>query len=113
MIKGNWQLSGGHSGDRADDRTRGSAAIADMATFVAAGVTTFDTADIYGPSESLIGDFIRRRGGADGLQILTKSCKFGSDMVNVSKKSVAQVCSLAAPLSRWVFVNHPGRNACL
>lgn len=93
VIKGNWQLSGGHAGDKGDDRTRGSAAVADMASFAAAGVTTFDTADIYGPSEGLIGEFVRKRGGADGLQLLTKSCKFGRDMLEVSQRSTSQVRS--------------------
>lgn len=50
----------------------------DFVAFVAAGVTTFDTADIYGPSESLIGHYLKHhpaekphvqvRGEADSLQ---------------------------------------------
>ena len=91
VIKGNWQLSGGHKGDSADDRTAGSRAVRDFQSFVDAGITTLDTADIYGPSEKLIGDFVRQRGGADGLQILTKSCKFGQDLRNVSQKAMSQV----------------------
>ena len=70
---------------------RGKQAIADFKAFVDAGVTTFDTADIYGPSESLIGDYINSRGGAEGLQLLTKACKFGSDMQNVSQDSISAV----------------------
>ena len=91
VIKGNWQLSGGHKGDRADDRTAGASAVQDFDAFVQAGITTFDTADIYGPSEGLIGDYLRRRPrGAEGLQILTKCCKFGSDMTTISQQSVSQ-----------------------
>lgn len=90
IVKGNWQLSGGHRGDRGDDRTTGTAAVADFDAFVRAGITTFDTADIYGPSESLIGDYIRQRPqGRNGLQLLTKCCKFGGDMLAVSPKSIS------------------------
>ncbi len=55
VIKGGWQLAGGHGSiERA-------AALADMAAFADAGVTTFDCADIYTGVESLIGDFVRTR----------------------------------------------------
>jgi aryl-alcohol dehydrogenase-like predicted oxidoreductase len=56
VIKGCWQLSGGHRGDAASDRTAGSEAEQDFGAFAAAGITTFDTADHYGPSEQLIGE---------------------------------------------------------
>lgn len=46
VIKGCWQLSGGHAGERASDHTNGKAAVGDFQAFVDAGVTTFDTADI-------------------------------------------------------------------
>jgi aryl-alcohol dehydrogenase-like predicted oxidoreductase len=83
--------SGGHRGERLSDRTTGSQAVSDFDAFVSAGVTTFDTADIYGPSESLIGEYIsRRRSGREGLQILTKCCKFGSEQFTVSGKSISQ-----------------------
>ena len=54
LIKGGWQLAGGHG---AVDR---AAALDDMSAFVAAGMTTFDCADIYTGVEALIGDFVRR-----------------------------------------------------
>lgn len=53
LIKGGWQLAGGHG---AIDRT---AAIADMMAFAEAGITAFDCADIYTGVEELIGDFLR------------------------------------------------------
>ena len=59
IIKGCWQLSGGHRGDPASDRTSGAAAVDDFASFVAAGIDTFDTgpeACGYGPSELVIGE---------------------------------------------------------
>ncbi|MBK8246889.1 MAG: aldo/keto reductase [Gemmatimonadetes bacterium] len=53
LIKGGWQLAGGHGPvDRA-------AALADMRAFVDAGVTAFDCADIYTGVEALIGEFLR------------------------------------------------------
>jgi aryl-alcohol dehydrogenase-like predicted oxidoreductase len=51
LIRGGWQLAGGHG---AIDRAR---AIADMAAFIDAGVTTFDCADIYTGVEEMIGAF--------------------------------------------------------
>lgn len=53
LIKGGWQLAGGHGPvDRA-------AALADMCAFVDAGITAFDCADIYTGVEELIGAFLR------------------------------------------------------
>jgi aryl-alcohol dehydrogenase-like predicted oxidoreductase len=51
LIRGGWQLAGGH-GDIARDR-----AIADMRAFLDAGVSTFDCADIYTGVEEMIGEF--------------------------------------------------------
>lgn len=66
LVKGGWQLAGGHGPVHVD------AALADMEAFVRAGITTFDCADIYTGVEALIGDFVRRRGHAHDLQIHTK-----------------------------------------
>lgn len=59
VVKGCWQLSGAHHGDRDSDRTAGEAAVRDFAAFQAAGITTLDVADHYGPGEELIGDLYR------------------------------------------------------
>lgn len=53
IIKGGWQLAGGHG---SIDRAR---AIADMMAFAEAGITTFDCADIYTGVEAMIGEFLR------------------------------------------------------
>lgn len=53
IIKGGWQLAGGHG---AIDRDR---AIEDMMAFADAGITAFDCADIYTGVEALIGEFLR------------------------------------------------------
>ncbi|CAF3114891.1 unnamed protein product [Rotaria sp. Silwood2] len=71
-LNGLWQVSGGHGHI---DRT---AAIKDMFHYMDAGFTTWDLADIYGPAEDIMGEFIRQllsvRGKAalDNLQIFTK-----------------------------------------
>ena len=52
IVKGGWQLSGGHGAfDRAE-------AIADMVRFLNAGIDAFDCADIYTGVEEMIGEFI-------------------------------------------------------
>jgi aryl-alcohol dehydrogenase-like predicted oxidoreductase len=67
LIKGGWHLAGGH-GDVDPDR-----ALADMAAFVDAGITTFDCADIYTGVEALIGRFrARYPAHAARLQVHTK-----------------------------------------
>lgn len=53
VIKGGWQLAGGHG--IIDEKQ----AIQDMRAFVEAGITTFDCADIYTGVEELIGRFIK------------------------------------------------------
>jgi aryl-alcohol dehydrogenase-like predicted oxidoreductase len=67
LIKGGWQLAGGHGEiDRA-------AALADMDAYVAAGVTAFDCADIYTGVEQMIGDWRRARPeAAAGVRVHTK-----------------------------------------
>ncbi|GFR43715.1 hypothetical protein Agub_g4826, partial [Astrephomene gubernaculifera] len=47
IINGCWQLAGGHGREVFDDIQ------SKLAAHVAAGYTTFDTADIYGPSEAV------------------------------------------------------------
>jgi aryl-alcohol dehydrogenase-like predicted oxidoreductase len=67
VIKGGWHLAGGH-GEIDPPR-----AIADMARFVEAGITTFDCADIYTGVEELIGAFRRAYPSlATQIQIHTK-----------------------------------------
>jgi aryl-alcohol dehydrogenase-like predicted oxidoreductase len=76
LIRGGWQLAGGHG---AVDRER---AIADMAAFVDAGVTTFDCADIYTGVEEMIGAFraaLLREEGAEALSALKVHTKFVPD----------------------------------
>jgi len=52
LIKGGWQLAGGHGS------VEEAAAIADMFAYAEAGITTFDCADIYTGVEAMIGRFL-------------------------------------------------------
>jgi aryl-alcohol dehydrogenase-like predicted oxidoreductase len=76
LIRGGWQLAGGHG---EVDRDR---AIADMAAFVDAGVTTFDCADIYTGVEEMIGAFraeLKRTRGVEEMRRLKVHTKFVPD----------------------------------
>jgi aryl-alcohol dehydrogenase-like predicted oxidoreductase len=72
LIKGGWQLAGGHGA------VDPAASHADMGAFVDAGVTTFDCADIYTGVEAMIGGFLatlraeRGGGAASEVQVHTK-----------------------------------------
>jgi len=72
VIKGGWQLAGGHGAIEAEQ------AVEDMRAYVEAGITTFDCADIYTGVEELIGTFLRRyraameSGSLPRVQIHTK-----------------------------------------
>jgi aryl-alcohol dehydrogenase-like predicted oxidoreductase len=72
VIKGGWQLAGGHG------RVDHAQALEDMRLFVQAGITTFDCADIYTGVEELIGEFLRRHrhdfrsGALPEVQVHTK-----------------------------------------
>lgn len=65
LIKGGWQLAGGHG------TVEHHRALADMHAYGQAGITTFDCADIYTGVESLIGAYISEH-GADRVQVHTK-----------------------------------------
>lgn len=65
VIRGGWQLAGGHGAVDAQE------AIGDLALFCEAGITTFDCADIYTGVEELIGAFrsqYRDKHGAEALK---------------------------------------------
>jgi aryl-alcohol dehydrogenase-like predicted oxidoreductase len=88
LIKGGWQLAGGHGTvDRA-------AAIADMGRYVAAGITTFDCADIYTGVEEMIGAFRRmllEQGGAEALAGVRVHTKFVPDLDKLAQIDRAYV----------------------
>ena len=67
VLNGLWQVSGGHG------RIDPARAVAAMGAYHAAGFTTWDLADHYGPAEDLIGAFRRALGDRAGeIQAFTK-----------------------------------------
>lgn len=77
ILRGGWQLAGGHGEVRTDD------AIADMVAFADAGITTFDCADIYTGVEELIGQFRLRykdMRGKEALERIQVHTKFVPDL---------------------------------
>ena len=86
IIKGGWHLAGDHGSiDRAQ-------ALLDMASFVEAGVTTFDCADIYTGVEQLIGDFRRAYPDlAERVQIHTKFVPDLADLSRVDRRYVETI----------------------
>jgi aryl-alcohol dehydrogenase-like predicted oxidoreductase len=91
IIKGGWQLAGGHG------EVNRTAAIADMEAFVDAGITTFDCADIYTGVEEMIGYFIedlrRRRGSlvADRVVVHTKLVPDLALLENISAADLEEI----------------------
>jgi aryl-alcohol dehydrogenase-like predicted oxidoreductase len=77
VIRGGWQLAGGHG---AVDR---AAAVDDLAAFCEAGIVTFDCADIYTGVEELIGEFRKQyadRHGRDALNAVRVHTKLVPDL---------------------------------
>lgn len=84
IVRGGWQLSGDHG---AVDRER---ALAEMATFVVAGLNTVDGADIYTGVELMYGEFNARR-QAQGLPRLQVHTKFVPDYADLGRVDSAYV----------------------
>ncbi len=77
IIRGGWQLAGGHG---AVERSR---VTEDLAAFYDAGITTFDCADIYTGVEEMIGDFrasMLQSRGTNALDRLKVHTKFVPDI---------------------------------
>ena len=86
IIKGGWHLAGDHGAINPQQ------AIEDMAAFVAAGITTFDCADIYTGVEQLIGDFRRAHPTlAQRVQVHTKFVPDLTDLATVERRYVENI----------------------
>ena len=91
VIKGGWQLAGGHGS--VDEQK----AIADMRDFVSAGITTFDCADIYAGVEELIGKFLKKHkpdfnsGELPPVQIHTKYVPDLCELATISKTDTEKI----------------------
>lgn len=82
VIRGGWQLAGGHGAVDA------ASAVEDMIAFAEAGITTFDCADIYTGVEDLIGAFRSAYGNRHGSEALAK--------IRVHTKLVPDLARLAS-----------------
>jgi aryl-alcohol dehydrogenase-like predicted oxidoreductase len=87
VIRGGWQLAGGH-GEVVRDR-----ALADIARFVDAGLDTVDGADIYTGVEALYGEFntSRQAAGEPPLQVHTKFVPDWDDLASVDDAYVRRI----------------------
>jgi aryl-alcohol dehydrogenase-like predicted oxidoreductase len=85
VIKGGWQLAGGHG--PVDDAT----AMDDMDRFVEAGITTFDCADIYTGVEELIGRWLRRRRASAAAIPIQVHTKYVPDLDRLAQHSRTDV----------------------
>jgi aryl-alcohol dehydrogenase-like predicted oxidoreductase len=86
IIKGGWHLAGDHG--VIDPRQ----AVKDMASFVEAGITSFDCADIYTGVEELIGKFRRAYPTlAQQVQVHTKFVPDLSDLRSVDGRYVERI----------------------
>lgn len=86
IIKGGWHLAGDHGSVEPQQ------AVKDMATFVEAGITTFDCADIYTGVEQLIGDFRRAHPAlASQVQVHTKFVPDLSDLATVDRRYIESI----------------------
>src|SRR5262245_3518996 len=91
VIRGGWQLAGGHG---AVDRR---AAVDDLIASAEAGITSFDCADIYTGVEEIIGEFrtaYRSKHGAEALARIKVHIKFVPDLDILAKISRAHVASV-------------------
>lgn len=88
IIKGNWQLAGGHG---TIDQQQ---AMDDLFAYVAHGVTTFDVGDIYTGVEEIVGEFLTRyraQEGDDKADILRVHTKFVPDLDALDDLTMADV----------------------
>lgn len=88
VIRGGWQLAGGHGAVARD------AVNDDLTAFYDAGITTFDCADIYTGVEEMYGDFraaLRRARGAGALARLRIHTKYVPDLDRLATLTAADV----------------------
>jgi aryl-alcohol dehydrogenase-like predicted oxidoreductase len=85
LLKGGWQLAGGHGA------VDPAAALADMDRFVDAGITTFDCADIYQGVEALIGTWLRARRARGDTRPVQVHTKYVPDLDRLATHSRADV----------------------
>jgi aryl-alcohol dehydrogenase-like predicted oxidoreductase len=87
IVRGGWQLAGGHG------EVDAAQAVADMRAFVDAGLNTCDGADIYTGVEALYGRFNagERAAGRPPLQVHTKFVPDFDDLARVDEAYVRRI----------------------
>ena len=87
IVRGGWQLAGGHG---EVDRER---AVREIAAFVDAGLNTVDGADIYTGVEAIYGEFNARRRaeGKPPLQVHTKCVPDHDDLASVDGAYIRRI----------------------
>ncbi len=87
IVRGGWQLAGGHGEVMVDE------AVADMCAFVDAGLNTFDCADIYTGVELMYGRFnaLQRAARRPLLQVHTKFVPDFNDLARVDEAYVRRI----------------------
>ncbi len=88
VIRGGWQLAGGHGA------VDSGAAVEDMIAFAEAGIVTFDCADIYTGVEEMIGQFraeFAARHGAAALAAIRVHTKLVPDLSRLATVDRAHV----------------------
>ena len=86
VVSGCWQFAGGHG------QLDSSKLVAAMGSLHAAGLYAFDTADIYGPSESIVGEYV----GASGETTPVVFTKL------VPRSNTASSATIAASIDRSI-----------
>jgi aryl-alcohol dehydrogenase-like predicted oxidoreductase len=89
IVRGGWQLAGGH-GEVDEDQ-----AVADMRAFVDAGLDTIDCADIYTGVEAMVGRFValERAAGRPLPKVHTKFVPDFDDLARVDEAYVRRIVS--------------------
>jgi aryl-alcohol dehydrogenase-like predicted oxidoreductase len=91
VIRGGWQLAGGHG------EINPAEAVEDMTAFANAGITTFDCADIYTGVEEMIGAFrveYARRYGSEALARIKVHTKLVPDLARLATVDKAYIQSI-------------------
>ena len=107
-IQGYWQLAGGHGSYEVDD------VLVNMKNHYDVGMTTLDTADIYGPSESIVGQFVKNQPKCTPI---TKFCCFRFlkeiDRKEVRERVLKSCAALGVekiPLLQFFWSNYEANN---
>lgn len=90
IVIGCWQLT-----ERVREQSK---ALHWLATYVESGFTTFDTADIYGPSEAILGDLRRKHHSPESpIRVFTKFVTQDATISGARRVNAKSASSLGAP----------------